>query len=78
MNTMLKAIEAIYANGAFQPVDALDLADQQRVRLTVEVIPDDNGRARADAFRRVRERIARSSFSYGGPMPGRDELHERL
>lgn len=75
---MTKPIEAIYANGSFQPVEELDLPDQQRVRLTVQVIPGDKERARGEAFRRVRERVARSNFSYGGPLPTRDELHERL
>ena len=75
---MTKVIEAIYAKGSFQPVEELDLAEQQRVRLIVQLIPGDQQRAREEAFRRLRERIARSKFSYGGPMPSRDELHERV
>ena len=75
---MTKVIEAIYAHGSFQPVEEPDLPEPQRVRLIVQVIPADKQRAREDAFRRLRERIARSKFSYSGPMPSRDELHERL
>ncbi len=75
---MTKVIDAIYTKGVLKPVEALELAEQQRVRLIVQVISDDRGRAREEAFKRLRERISRSKFSYGGPLPTRDELHERF
>ncbi|MCK4660391.1 MAG: antitoxin family protein [Phycisphaerae bacterium] len=75
---MTKVIEAIYSNGVLKPVEALELPEQQRVRLIVQVIAADRRRAREEAFKRLRERIARSKFSYGGPLPTRDELHERF
>ncbi len=75
---MTKVIEAIYSNGLLRPVETLDLPEEQRVRLIVQVIPHNKRRARREAFKRLRERIARSRFSYGGPLPTRDELHERF
>ena len=75
---MTKVIEAIYSEGVLKPVEALELPEKQRVRLVVQLIADDRGRAREEAFRRLRERIARSKFSYGGRLPTRDELHERF
>ncbi len=75
---MAKVIEAIYTNGILKPVEALELPERQRVRLIVQVIADDRCRARREAFKRLRERIARSNFSYGGTLPTRDELHERF
>ncbi len=44
---MTKVIEAIYADGVLKPTEALELPEQQRVELTMRVIPD-NGRPADD------------------------------
>ena len=74
---MTKTIEAIYTNGVLKPLEALPLADQQRVRLTVETIDQEPQRDREAALQRLIERLKKSTFSYGGPLPTREELHER-
>ncbi len=75
---MTKVIEAIYCDGVLKPVEALELPEKQRVRLIVQPIADEQRRAREEAINRLRDRIARSKFSYGGSLPTRDELHERF
>lgn len=74
---MTTIIEAIYADGQFKPIKALDLPNQQRVRLVVETIDGASSAKREAAFERIKARIARSKFSYGGLLPSRDELHDR-
>ena len=74
---MTKVIEAIYANGSFQPIESLDLPEQQRVRLTIEPIEARSDEDRRKTRERLIERLTKSTFAYGGPLPTRDELHER-
>ena len=49
---MTFTIEAIYQNGVLVPVQELDLAEHERVRLTVERVP---GPAAVEAIRWRRE-----------------------
>jgi predicted DNA-binding antitoxin AbrB/MazE fold protein len=73
---MTKTIEAIYDSGVLRPLEELPLAEHQRVRLTVETI--DAPAADREAERRnLIERLQRSTLSHGGPVPSREELHER-
>ncbi|MCK4660392.1 MAG: antitoxin family protein [Phycisphaerae bacterium] len=74
---MANVIEAIYSNGVLRPVDVLELPEQQRVRLTIEPIDAGPDVDREAALQRLMERLEKSTFSYGGPLPTRDELHER-
>lgn len=56
----MTAIDAVYADGAFRPLTAVDLPENQRVRLSVEV-PPDHKQAVADwlaAAAALREQIA--------------------
>ncbi len=76
-SVMTKVIEAIYSDGLLKPVGALDLPEQQRVRLTIEPIDAASEADRRAALKRLLERLEKSTFCYGGPLPTRDELHER-
>jgi len=76
--SMVRIIEAIYADGVLRPVGELRLPDQQRVRLTVEVIDGARTADRDSALARLLAHIERDQFSYGGPLPTRDELHDRV
>lgn len=69
--------EAIYADGVFRPLEPVELADQQRVRITFEPIVSVSPEDRKAALSRARAIIERMNFRHGGPYPTRDELHER-
>ena len=75
---MVMIIEAIYSEGLLRPVDALKLPEQQRVRLIIESVECPSESARAAALSRLKERINKTHFSYGGRLPSRDELHDRV
>jgi predicted DNA-binding antitoxin AbrB/MazE fold protein len=74
---MTRVIEAIFSNGVLKPVEALDLPEQQRVRLMIEPINPEMQMDPEVAMKRLLERLEKSTFCYGGPLPTRDELHER-
>ena len=73
---MPQRTEAVYSDGILKPTRALSLRDQQRVRLLVEPIDEEAGDRHA-ALGRLRARIARMQFFSKGPLPTREELHER-
>jgi predicted DNA-binding antitoxin AbrB/MazE fold protein len=72
-----KTIEAIYEDGVLTPLEPLELPERQRVRVTVEPVATITQDDRAAARRALVDRLKRSTLSYGGPLPTRDELHER-
>ena len=74
---MTKVIEAIYSDGVLKPVEALELPDQQRVRLTIEPLDTPSDEERQAAVQELFEEIDRMDFRLTGPLPTRDELHER-
>jgi predicted DNA-binding antitoxin AbrB/MazE fold protein len=69
-------VEAIYTGGVLKPTRDLRLQDQQRVRLTVETI-DESVSDRAAAVARLEAGIASMRFFSEGPLPSREELHDR-
>jgi predicted DNA-binding antitoxin AbrB/MazE fold protein len=73
---MTQTTEAVYSNGVFKPTRELGLRDQQRVRLIVEPI-DEVPEDRDAALARLRAGIARMQFFSKGPLPRREELHDR-
>lgn len=75
---MKRTVEAIYADGVLRPVEDLRLPEQQRVRLILEVLDGTAPRDRAAGLARLRDHIEHDTFSYGGPLPARDELHDRV
>ena len=73
---MTQKIEAIYTDGILKPAGELPLRDKQRVRLTVETIDEPNGDREA-AVARLKAGIASMRFFSEGPLPSREELHDR-
>ena len=73
---MTEKVEAIYTGGVLKPTRDLCLEDQQRVRLTVETI-DEPVRDRDAAVARLKAGIASMRFFSEGPLPSREELHDR-
>jgi hypothetical protein len=59
-----------------KPTRGLSLKDNQRVRLTVETI-DDPSRDRQAAIGRLKAGIESMRFFSEGPLPSREELHDR-
>jgi len=83
---MTRVVEAIYEDGVLKPVEALELREQQRVRVTIEPLdgrekggPPNAGTEdqRGAAVQRLFEVMDQSTLSLTGPLPTRDELHER-
>jgi predicted DNA-binding antitoxin AbrB/MazE fold protein len=73
---MTQTIEAIYTDGVLKPTVDLPLRDKQRVRLTVEAI-DEISNDREAAVARLKSGIASMRFFSEGPLPSREELHDR-
>ena len=73
---MIQKVDAIYTDGVLKPTSELSLRDNQRVRLTVKTI-DDPSRDRQAAIGRLKAGIDSMHFSSEGPLPWREELHDR-
>jgi len=73
---MTQTIEAIYTDGVLKPTAELPLRDNQRVRLTFETI-DETNKDREAAVSRLKSGIASMRFFSEGPLPSREELHDR-
>jgi predicted DNA-binding antitoxin AbrB/MazE fold protein len=74
---MVHVTEAVFSQGVLRPVDELGLRGQQRVRLIIEPVDAGQDVDRTAALMRLRAGIASMSFSSSGPLPARDELHDR-
>jgi predicted DNA-binding antitoxin AbrB/MazE fold protein len=74
---MVHVTEAVFSQGVLRPVDELGLREQQRVRLIIEPVDAGQDVDRTAALKRLRAGIASMSFSSSGPLPARDELHDR-
>jgi len=77
MSRMVQVTEAVFSQGVLKPVHALQLREQQRVRLIIEAVDGGQDADRAAALKRLRAGIASMRFSSSGPLPTRDELHDR-
>ena len=73
---MTQRIEAVYTGGVLKPTRELSLKDNQRVRLTVETIDEPSGDRQA-AIARLKAGIVSMRFFSEGPLPSREELHDR-
>jgi len=73
---MTQKVEAVYTDGILKPTGELSLKDKQRVRLTVETI-DERAGDRDAAIARLKAGIAGMRFFSEGPLPSREELHDR-
>jgi predicted DNA-binding antitoxin AbrB/MazE fold protein len=74
---MAQVVEATYSDGMLRPDAPLDLHESQRVRLTIEPLSSLDGPKRSEALARLKEGIRSMNFRSGGPLPSRDELHDR-
>jgi predicted DNA-binding antitoxin AbrB/MazE fold protein len=69
--------DAIYSAGVLKPLSEISLHESERVRLIIERKEPDP-QSRRLALERLRAGIARMSFVRSGPLPSRDELHDRV
>jgi predicted DNA-binding antitoxin AbrB/MazE fold protein len=72
-----QAIDAIYTGGVLEPFGDVSLHESERVRLIIERTEQselDRDRARE----RLRAGVEQMRFVLSGPLPSRDELHDRL
>lgn len=74
---MAQVIEAIYTNGMLKLAGRLPLEEQQRVRLTIEPL-DAAADQREAAVARFRAGVERMGFRSQGPLPSREEQHDRV
>ncbi|MGH9386602.1 MAG: antitoxin family protein [Vicinamibacterales bacterium] len=73
---MTKVTEAVYSQGVLKPTEDLGLREDQRVRLIVETV-EERPEDRAAALARLKAGIAKMQFFSQGPLPSREELHDR-
>jgi len=73
---MTQITEAIYTHGVLKPAAELKLREQQRVRVIVETI-EEVVEDRNAAVERLKAGIASMRFHSNGPLPTREDLHDR-
>ncbi len=69
--------DAIYTGGVLKPLGSVSLRESERVRLIIER----KGLSEPDrklALERLRAGIEQMRFCLSGPLPPRDELHDRV
>jgi predicted DNA-binding antitoxin AbrB/MazE fold protein len=74
---MTQITEATYTQGVLKPATNLNLREQQRVRVIVEPMEDALG-DRDAAVARLKAGIASMRFFSNGPLPTREDLHDRI
>jgi predicted DNA-binding antitoxin AbrB/MazE fold protein len=74
---MTQITEAIYSQGVLKPAVDLNLREQQRVRVIIEPI-EDSIEDRDAAVERLKAGIAGMQFFSNGPLPRREDLHDRV
>ncbi|MCI0640799.1 MAG: hypothetical protein L0Y72_02460 [Gemmataceae bacterium] len=74
---MTTQMTATVVGGMLKPDQALALADQTRVRLTIEPIEDWTPETAIAAWEALKARLRERPIHGGGKRFTRDELHER-
>ena len=69
--------EAIYAGGVLKPLGSISLHESERVRLVIER-KDPSAPNRQAVLERLRAGVEQMQFFLSGPLPPRDELHDRV
>ena len=69
--------DAIYSGGVLKPLGEVSLNESERVRLIIERT-EPSEQSRQLALERLRAGIAQMRFFLTGPLPARDELHDRI
>jgi hypothetical protein len=70
-------VSATWTGGMFKPDEALPLADQTRVRLTIEPLDEWSPERAKAAWQALQDRLRERPIHGGGVRYTRDELHER-
>jgi predicted DNA-binding antitoxin AbrB/MazE fold protein len=74
---MVTNVEATLTNGVFKPDQPVSLADDTRVRLTIEPIEDWSATNARAAWQAIEARLRQRPINGGGVRYTRDQLHER-
>jgi len=74
---MTTQMTATVVNGMLKPDQALPLAEQARVRLTIEPFEEWSPEAARAAWEALKAQIREKPLHFGGQRYTRDELHER-
>jgi predicted DNA-binding antitoxin AbrB/MazE fold protein len=74
---MTTHVSAIWTGGVLKPDSALPLADQTRVRLTVEPIEEWSPEKARAAWEALQARLKERPLHLGGKRFTRDELYDR-
>jgi predicted DNA-binding antitoxin AbrB/MazE fold protein len=74
---MTTQITATFVNGMLKPDQTLPLADQTRVKLTIEPIQQSSPEAALEAWEAIKAQLRERPLHFGGQRYTRDELHER-
>ena len=74
---MTTQVTATVVNGMLKPDEALPLADQARVKLTIEPIDEWSQEKALAAWKALQARLKAYPIDSGGMRYTRDELHER-
>ena len=69
--------DAIYMGGVLKPLGSVSLHESERVRLIIERNESTESN-RQVAVERLRAGIRAMRLSLSGPLPARDELHDRV
>lgn len=69
--------DAIYTGGVLKPLGEVSLHESERVRLIIERTEQAES-DRQLALERFRAGIEQMQFFLSGPLPSRDELHDRF
>jgi predicted DNA-binding antitoxin AbrB/MazE fold protein len=69
--------DAIYTGGVLKPLSSVSLHESERVRLIIERTEQAES-DRPLALERLRAGIEHMRFFLSGPLPSRDELHDRV
>lgn len=70
-------VTATVIGGMLKPDQSLSLADQSRVRLTIEPIEDGSPEAALAAWEAIKARLRERPLHFGGQPYTREKLHER-
>ena len=74
---MTTQVTATVVGGMLKPDEAISLADQSRVRLTIEPIEEWSEKTAVAAWESIKARLRDRPLHFGGVRYTRDELHER-
>ncbi len=74
---MSTQVTATVVGGMLKPDQTLPLAEQSRVRLTIEPIEERSPTAALASWEAIKTRLRQRPLHFGGQRFTRDELHER-